>query len=90
MHIPTSENLNNYVDREGKNDSLTGTNQRNPTAQSIQKYSKISGENTHIGHIKIAEPLEDLNGGLDKQVISQYIQSHLGNILYCYEKTTCH
>ncbi len=51
--------------------------------------ASLSSATSGTGGTSAAQALDDeadIEGGLDPEVISQYIKSHLGEILYCYER----
>ena len=41
---------------------------------------------TGSGGVNLIEDESEIIGGLDREVIAQYIKSQLGQILYCYER----
>lgn len=46
----------------------------------------LSAGNTGNGGVGLIEEESEIVGGLDREVIAQYIKSQLGQILYCYER----
>lgn len=46
----------------------------------------LVGGNTGNGGVGLIEEESEIVGGLDREVIAQYIKSQLGQILYCYER----
>ncbi len=47
---------------------------------------KLAVGKTGSGGAELLEDESEVSGGLDKEVIAQYIRSQLGQILYCYER----
>lgn len=46
----------------------------------------LGAGNTGNGGVGLIEEESEIVGGLDREVIAQYIKSQLGQILYCYER----
>ncbi len=46
----------------------------------------LKGGNTGTGGAELLEDESEVTGGLDREVIANYIKSQLGQILYCYER----
>jgi len=46
----------------------------------------LGAGNTGSGGVGLIEEESEIIGGLDREVIAQYIKSQLGQILYCYER----
>jgi outer membrane biosynthesis protein TonB len=46
----------------------------------------LGAGNTGSGGVGLIEEESEIVGGLDREVIAQYIKSKLGEILYCYER----
>ena len=46
----------------------------------------LGAGNTGAGGVGLLEEEGEITGGLDREVIAQYIKSQLGQILYCYER----
>jgi hypothetical protein len=46
----------------------------------------LGAGNTGSGGVGLIEEESEIVGGLDREVIAQYIKSQLGQILYCYER----
>ena len=53
---------------------------------SLSGYGSLSGGNTGNAGIGLIEEESEVVGGLDRDVIAQYIKTQLGQILYCYER----
>ncbi len=53
---------------------------------SLSGYGALSGGNTGKAGIGLIEEESEVVGGLDPDVIAQYIKTQLGQILYCYER----
>lgn len=55
--------------------------------RNIQSLSTIDQTQLNLkGHLKIIDNQTEITGGLDKSIIQEHIQTHLGQILYCYER----
>lgn len=50
------------------------------------KMGGLSAGATGSGGVGLIEEESEITGGLDREVIAQYIKSKLGQILYCYER----
>ncbi|AZZ37211.1 hypothetical protein CIK05_10575 [Bdellovibrio sp. qaytius] len=48
--------------------------------------SGLAAGKTGSGGVGLIEEESEVSGGLDREVIAQYIKSQLGQILYCYER----
>lgn len=46
----------------------------------------LAAGNTGSGGVGLIEEESEITGGLDREIIAQYIKSKLGQILYCYER----
>lgn len=46
----------------------------------------LAAGKTGSGGVGLLEDEGEINGGLDREIIAQYIKSKLGEILYCYER----
>ena len=46
----------------------------------------LAAGGTGSGGVGLIEEEGEITGGLDREVIAQYIKSQLGQILYCYER----
>jgi hypothetical protein len=53
---------------------------------SLSGYGTLSGGNTGNAGVGLIEDESEIVGGLDRDVIAQYIKTQLGAILYCYER----
>lgn len=49
-------------------------------------FGNLKGGNAGKAGIGLIEDESEISGGLDREVIAQYIKSQLGQILYCYER----
>lgn len=54
--------------------------------KSVTGLGALSAGATGQANVGLIEEETDVSGGLDKEVIAQYIKSQLGQILYCYER----
>lgn len=53
---------------------------------SVSGLGKMQGGNVGAGNVGLIEDEGETSGGLDKEVIANYIRSKLGEILFCYER----
>jgi TonB family protein len=49
-------------------------------------FGSLSGGNTGNAGVGLIEDESEVVGGLDRDIIAQYIKTQLGQILYCYER----
>lgn len=81
------------IERSGRDWGAAG----NGTGVMISTNGKGGGKNasglgnmaaggTGSGGVGLIEEESEITGGLDREVIAQYIKSKLGQILYCYER----
>lgn len=54
--------------------------------RSIAGYGTLANAGTGTAGVGLIEDETEIVGGLDKEVIAQYIKTQLGQILYCYER----
>lgn len=54
--------------------------------KSTSGLGSLSAGSTGQANVGLIEDETEVDGGLDKEVIAQYIKSQLGQILYCYER----
>lgn len=54
--------------------------------KSTSGMGTLSAGSTGQANVGLIEDETEVSGGLDKEVIAQYIKSQLGQILYCYER----
>ena len=52
----------------------------------LANYGKISQGKAGNSGVGLIDEESEISGGLDKEVIAQYIKSQLGQILFCYER----
>lgn len=52
----------------------------------VAAMGALTSGKTGSGGVGLLEDEGEITGGLDREVIAQYIKSHLGEILYCYER----
>lgn len=81
------------VDRSGHDygtDSSAGAVQVSTAGRGGGKNTSglggLGAGNTGNGGVGLIEEESEIIGGLDREVIAQYIKSQLGQILYCYER----
>src|SRR5690606_35732929 len=49
--------------------------------------ARLSGGNVGQSGVNLLEDESEVAGGLDKEVIADFIRRHIGHILYCYERS---
>lgn len=54
--------------------------------QSTSTFGNLKGGNTGQAGVGLIEDESEVVGGLDRELIAQYIKTQLGQILYCYER----
>ncbi|MGZ3798416.1 MAG: AgmX/PglI C-terminal domain-containing protein, partial [Pseudobdellovibrionaceae bacterium] len=54
--------------------------------KSTSGFGGLGAGNTGNGGVGLIEEESEVVGGLDREVIAQYIKAQLGQILYCYER----
>lgn len=54
--------------------------------QGVAGMGTLAAGTTGTGGVGLLEDEGEITGGLDREVIAQYIKSKLGEILYCYER----
>lgn len=54
--------------------------------RAVSGMGGLAAGRTGSGGVGLIEEESEISGGLDREVIAQYIKSQLGNILYCYER----
>ncbi|MGE0633172.1 MAG: TonB family protein [Pseudobdellovibrionaceae bacterium] len=67
----------------GKGVSTVG---RGGNSTGYKSLGAMSAGNTGQAGVGLIEEESDVVGGLDREIIAQYIKSQLGQILYCYER----
>lgn len=55
-------------------------------ASSYKQYGALTTGSVGTGNVGTLEEEADIEGGLDRDVISQYINGQIGHIRYCYER----
>lgn len=54
--------------------------------RNVSGMGGLAAGSTGAGGVGLIEEESEISGGLDREVIAQYIKSQLGTILYCYER----
>lgn len=54
--------------------------------RSIAGYGSLKGGDVGNAGVGLIEDESEITGGLDREIIAQYIKTQLGQILYCYER----
>lgn len=54
--------------------------------KSTEGLGTLSGGKVGSGGVGLIEDESEITGGLDREVIAEYIKTQLGQILYCYER----
>lgn len=49
--------------------------------------SRLSGNGVGSSGVNLLEQESEISGGLDREVIAEFIRRHIGHILYCYERS---
>lgn len=55
-------------------------------ANSYREFGKMTPGSVGTAEVGALEEEADIEGGLDREVIAQFIQSEIGHIRYCYER----
>lgn len=71
---------------EGKGTGITISTNGKAGGQGTAGMGTLAGGKTGQGGVGLLEDEGEITGGLDRDVIAQYIKSQLGQILYCYER----
>lgn len=71
---------------EGKGVGLKISTSGRAGGQGTAGLGGIAAGNTGSGGVGLLEEEGEIEGGLDREIIAQYIRSKLGEILYCYER----
>lgn len=71
---------------EGKGTGITISTKGKAGGLGVAGLGKLSAGKTGTGGVGLLEEEGEIIGGLDREVIAQYIRSQLGQILYCYER----
>lgn len=86
--IGGSQKVANKVDATGSSYALGGvkTDGKAGGSGTYAKGTSLGGVGVGAGSVDILEEETYVDGGLDKEVIAEYIKSKLGQIRYCYER----
>jgi len=71
---------------EGKGSGITISTNGKAGGQGTAALGTLKEGKTGQGGVGLLEEEGEIVGGLDREVIAQYIRSQLGQILYCYER----
>lgn len=71
---------------EGQGTGITISTNGKAGGQGTAGMGTLTGGKTGQGGVGLLEDEGEITGGLDRDVIAQYIKSQLGQILYCYER----
>jgi TonB family protein len=71
---------------EGKGTGVAISTKGKAGGVGLGSYGKLATGNTGAGGVGLIEEESEVVGGLDREVIANYIRSKLGQILYCYER----
>ncbi len=71
---------------EGKGTGVTISTNGKAGGKGTAGLGEIGAGKTGTGGVGLLEDEGDVVGGLDREIIAQYIKSQLGQILYCYER----
>lgn len=71
---------------EGKGTGITISTNGKAGGQGTAGVGTLANGKTGQGGVGLLEDEGEIVGGLDREIIAQYIRSQLGQILYCYER----
>ncbi|MGZ5278319.1 MAG: AgmX/PglI C-terminal domain-containing protein [Pseudobdellovibrionaceae bacterium] len=71
---------------EGKGTGVTISTNGKAGGKGTSGLGEIGAGKTGSGGVGLLEDEGEIVGGLDRDIIAQYIKSQLGQILYCYER----
>ena len=71
---------------EGKGTGITISTNGKAGGQGTAGMGTLGNGKTGQGGVGLLEDEGEIVGGLDREIIAQYIRSQLGQILYCYER----
>jgi TonB family protein len=71
---------------EGKGSGVTISTNGKAGGVGTAGVGKVGEGKTGTGGVGLLEDEGEIVGGLDREIIAQYIKSQLGQILYCYER----
>ncbi len=71
---------------EGKGTGVTISTNGKAGGKGTSGMGDIANGKTGTGGVGLLEDEGEIVGGLDREIIAQYIKSQLGQILYCYER----
>ena len=71
---------------EGKGSGVTISTNGKAGGVGTSGVGKVGEGKTGTGGVGLLEDEGEIIGGLDREIIAQYIKSQLGQILYCYER----
>jgi TonB family protein len=71
---------------EGKGTGITISTNGKAGGQGTAGMGTMAGGKAGTGGVGLLEDEGEITGGLDRDIIAQYIKSQLGQILYCYER----
>ncbi len=66
--------------------AAVSTDGKSSGSESYKKGTQLGKANVGSANVNIIEEETKIEGGLDKEVIAEYIRSKLGQIRYCYER----
>jgi len=49
--------------------------------------ARLSGNGVGTSGVNLLDSESEISGGLDREVIAEFIRRHIGHILYCYERS---
>ena len=71
---------------DAKGAGLTVNTQGKGGGKNTHSFGSLAGGKVGSGGVGLIEDESEVTGGLDRDIIAQYIKSQLGQILYCYER----
>jgi outer membrane biosynthesis protein TonB len=83
-----SQKVAGKVDATGSSHSIGGvkTDGKAGGSGTYSKGTGLAGAGVGTGTVDVLEEETYVDGGLDKEIIAEYIKSKLGQIRYCYER----
>lgn len=76
----------NWAEKAGSGAPAIGTRGLGGGGDAGSLGTALAQGSTGSGGVALIEEESEVSGGLDREVIAQYIKTRLGQILYCYER----
>lgn len=84
--LGSSERSGRDWSTDAKGAGLTVNTQGKGGGKNTQGLGTLQGGKVGTGGVGLIEDESEVVGGLDRDIIAQYIKTQLGQILYCYER----